>query len=123
MRLLQFVDSVLNKAIDPYHIEIEVPSQLLEEEPVAGRIVSEKEIPAIKGTELLLSNGIRLIYKESVSAKERISMSAYRKGGLFALDSTDYVNGVFSPNVISLSGQVISPEMSFHIISPAALPR
>ena len=122
VRLLQFVDSVLNKAIDPYHIEIEVPSQLLEEEPVAGRIVSEKEIPAIKGTELLLSNGIRLIYKESVSAKERISMSAYRKGGLFALDSTDYVNGVFSPNVISLSGagNFSRDELSYYLAGSSA---
>lgn len=122
VRLLQFVDSVMNKAIDPYHLEIDVPSQLLEKEPVPGRILSEKEIPAINGTELLLSNGVRVIYKKAVSAKERISMSAYKKGGLFALDSTDYVNGVFSPNVISLSGagDFSRDELSYYLAGNSA---
>ena len=104
VRLLRFVDSIHQKPIGPYRLEIDPPSQLLETEPEAGRILGEKKIPAIDGTELHLSNGVRVIYKEAVSGKERVSMSAYKKGGLYALDSTEYVSGLFAPNVVSLSG-------------------
>lgn len=104
VRLLRFVDSIHQKPIGPYRLEIDPPSQLLETEPDAGRILGEKKIPAIDGTELHLSNGVRVIYKEAVSGKERVSMSAYKKGGLYALDSTEYVSGLFAPSVVSLSG-------------------
>ena len=104
VRLLRFVDSIHQRPIGPYRLEIDPPSQLLETEPEPGRILGEKKIPAIDGTELYLSNGVRVIYKEAVSGKERVSMSAYKKGGLYALDSTEYVSGVFAPSVVSLSG-------------------
>lgn len=104
LRLIQFVDSIQSETIEPYQLKMDIPSQLLEDEPTSGRVISEKKIPAINGVELMLSNGIRVIYKESVSGKERISISAYKKGGLYSLDSVDYVNGQFSPGVVSLSG-------------------
>lgn len=104
LRLIQFVDSVQNGTIAPYQLKIDVPSQLLEDEPVPGRILNEKKIPEIHGAEIMLSNGIRVIYKESVSGKDRINISAYKKGGLYSLDSVDYVNGQFSPGIVSLSG-------------------
>ncbi len=41
--------------------EADVPSALLEEEPEPGSIVSEKEIPILGGTELTLSNGMKVM--------------------------------------------------------------
>lgn len=104
LRLIQFIDSTRRETVIPYELKIDVPSRLLEDDPVPGRIISEKKIPEIDGAELLLSNGIRVIYKEAVSGKNRVNISAYKKGGLFSLDSADYVNGQFSPSVLSLSG-------------------
>ena len=42
--------------------EADVPSSLLEEEPEPGSIVSEKEVPVLGGTELVLSNGMKVSF-------------------------------------------------------------
>ncbi|WP_298649523.1 pitrilysin family protein, partial [uncultured Proteiniphilum sp.] len=122
IRLCQFIDSIQNENILPYQLKIDVPSQLLENEPEPGRIISEKKIPEINGTELILSNGIRVIYKEAVSGKNKVNVSAYKKGGLFSLDSVDYVNGVFSPGVVSLSGagDFSRDELSYYLAGSSA---
>ena len=121
-QLLHFVDSIGKEELEPYHLAIDPPAQLLEQEPVPGSVRSVKEIPAIDGTELLLSNGVRVIYKESVSGKDRLSLSAYKKGGLYALDSTDYVSGVFAPGVVSMSGagEFSREELSYFLAGSSA---
>ncbi|MDD4459978.1 MAG: insulinase family protein [Proteiniphilum sp.] len=125
LRLLAAIDSLQRRTIDPYRLEIDVPGQLLAHDPQPGSIVSEREIPAIGGIELQLSNGVKVIYKESVSSKNRISMSAYKPGGLYALDSVQYVNGIFAPSVISLSGagDFSRDEISYYLAGNSASAR
>lgn len=122
LRLMQFVDSVRNETIKPYQNKIDVPSYLLEEEPKSGKITSMRGMPEIEGQELMLSNGVRLIYKKAVSGKDRISMSAFKKGGLFSLDSADYVSGKFSSGVVSLSGagDLSRDELSYFLAGSSA---
>ena len=93
------------RVVNPYELHVDTSSvALLQEKPHQGKIVSTKTIPEIKGTELLLSNGVKIIYKPSVSDKDRVNISAFKMGGLYALDSVDYYNGLFGSGVISLSG-------------------
>lgn len=125
VRLLEVLDSLHKEPVHPYELNIDVPDQLLTELPEPGRIISKREIPAIHATELLLSNGAKLIYKESVSSKDRVSISAFKQGGLYALDSTQYVNGTFAPNIISLSGggDYTRDEISYHLAGSSASAR
>lgn len=121
-QLLNFVDSIRQLKSEPYHQTINPPAELLEQEPLPGSVHCKKAIPAIDGMELLLSNGVRVIYKRSVSGKDRLSLSAYKKGGLYALDSTDYVNGFFAPSVVSLSGAGLfsREELSYFLAGSSA---
>src|SRR5690554_73148 len=122
VQLLQFVDSARAVAVTPYELEIDVPSDLLEQEPKPGHVVSKTEIPGIEATELQLSNGVRLIYKEAVSSNNRVNISAYKKGGRYALDPSDYVSGNFSASVIALSGagDLSRDELSYFLAGNSA---
>ena len=90
--------------VPAYHKVINVPDSLLSYEPVDGTIVSRDSIASIGATIYELSNGVKLVFKKSVSEKGRISLSAFRQGGLYALDSSNYVSGAFAGSVVSLSG-------------------
>ena len=46
-------------SITPWE-EGDVPASLLEDEPEPGKILSEKEVPVLGGTELTLSNGMKV---------------------------------------------------------------
>ena len=104
LKLLNFIDSVRNIEVDPYELTINVPENLLENEPEPGYIVDTKDIPEISAKELLLSNGVKLIYKKAVSGKNRVNISAYKKGGRYALDPADYVTSRVAASVVALSG-------------------
>ena len=81
-----------------------MPDQLLPEKPEGGKIVGRRSIDEIDAQELILSNGVKVIFKNNSLDKDRIVVSGFRKGGLYALDSTRYVSGIFSGSVIPLSG-------------------
>lgn len=120
--LLSLIDSSFKSDVDAYKLNVDSSKRLLKDLPEEGEIVQQKEIKDIEATELTLSNGIKLIYKPSVSGKNRINISAFKKGGLYALDSTDYVSGLFSPSVIALSGagQLNRNELSYHLAGNSA---
>lgn len=86
-----------------YGLNFKVPDQLCSE-PKGGKIVSSKEIPALKAIDWRLDNGVRVIFKQSSVEKDRISISGFRKGGLYSLDSLDYVNGLFAGSIVPISG-------------------
>ncbi|MGB7843262.1 MAG: insulinase family protein, partial [Salinimicrobium sp.] len=90
--------------MERYSHKIIVPDQLLSTIPKAGTILEEKEISEIGATVLTLSNGLRVVYKKTDLDKDNLILSGFRKGGLYALDSIDYINGTFSIPIIGLSG-------------------
>lgn len=102
--VLVLFKSLKNKEIQPYSKNIEIPENLLNKIPKAGKIVGEKYIKEIDAYDLKLSNGARVIFKPSDIDKEKIYITSFRKGGLYALDSTEYVNGTFARSIVSLSG-------------------
>lgn len=103
-QLTAIFDSIRSADILPYVKNMEIPATLLQEEPVPGKIVGQKRITALDADSLILSNGARVIFKHSSLDRDRVLISGFRRGGLYALDSTDYVNGLFAGSVISLSG-------------------
>ncbi len=122
LRLLHFIDSVRSLEVKPYKLEINVPENLLSNEPKPGSIVSVKEIPEISAKELLLSNGVKLIYKEAVSGKNRVNISAYKKGGRYALDPADFTTSRIAGSVVALSGagDLSRDELSYYLAGNSA---
>ncbi|WP_417887522.1 M16 family metallopeptidase [Zunongwangia sp.] len=90
--------------VQPYERNLDVPENLLSELPKPGKIISKTYIPEIDATEYLLSNGVKLIYKQTDLDKNAIILSGFRKGGYYALKEQDYITGLYAAPVISLSG-------------------
>lgn len=120
--LLSLVNNSFLSEVTPYSIDVDITKKLLLELPHKGEIIEQKSIHDIQGTELTLSNGVKVLYKPSVSGKNRINISAFKKGGLYALDSTDYITGLFAPSIISLSGagSLNRNELSYHLADNSA---
>ena len=122
LKLLHFIDSVRNIKVDPYELEIDVPENLLKNEPKPGHIVHIIDIPEISAKEILLSNGAKLIYKEAVSGKNKVNISAYKKGGRYGLDPADYASSRIAGSVIALSGagELSRDELSYFLSGNSA---
>ena len=90
--------------VSPYKYHFTLPSTLLTTEPVSASIVKSELIPEIEAQMISLSNGAQVVFKQSPIDRNRISLAAFRQGGLYALDSTLYVSGSFAGNIISMSG-------------------
>lgn len=90
--------------VKPFFRDLYVPETLLTTQPKAGYIVSEKPLAEIDATEYMLSNGVRLVYKQTDLDKDKIILSGFRKGGYYSLKKKDYINGIYSTPIISLSG-------------------
>ncbi|WBL26721.1 M16 family metallopeptidase [Zunongwangia sp. HGR-M22] len=99
-KYLNFEDS----EIQTYERNLDVPENLLSTIPDPGKITSKKYIPEVDATEYLLSNGVKLIYKQTDLDKNAIIISGFRKGGYYALKERDYITGLYAAPVISLSG-------------------
>lgn len=97
---LNFKDS----EIQPYQRNLDVPENLLSEIPAPGKITSKKYIAEIDATQYLLSNGVKLIYKQTELDKNAIIISGFRKGGYYALKEQEYITGLYAAPVIALSG-------------------
>jgi zinc protease len=102
--LLQLIEDAKSKPEERYYTSSPFIESLMDKEPVSGTIVQRKAISEIDATEVQLSNGIRLIYKPLIASKNRVNISAFKQGGVYALDSIDYFNGLFAASVVSLSG-------------------
>lgn len=101
LRLL--ISTYRQQPVDRYWHFTDVPDQLTTLEP-AEHIVSEQPIPEIGATDLRLDNGARVIFRRSDTEHDRLTLSAFRKGGQYGLDSLHYFTGIVAPGIISLSG-------------------
>ena len=64
--------------IEPWQKESQAET-LLQEEPPRGAIVSEQKVEAFDGTELELSNGMRVVYRKSDLMEDQIIMSVRKR--------------------------------------------
>ena len=101
--LLLLIDDSRQHPVTPYWKNINVPDVLTTLRP-ANHIVSETPIPEIGATDLRLDNGARVIFRRAETEQDRVTLSAFRKGGQYGLDSTRYYTSVVAPSIISLSG-------------------
>jgi zinc protease len=87
--ILEVVNEAPEKHVSPY-IDNLVGVELIPEMPGAGSIVSEKNVPEIEVTELVLSNGAKIILKPTDFKNDEITMTAWSDGGSSLYNDGDY---------------------------------
>lgn len=90
--------------VAPYEHHFKVPKKLITQSIQPGEIKKIKNIPEIDAQEIHLTNGATVIYKKSLKSKESVLLAGFKKGGLYAIDSTDYVSAQYAAPAISVSG-------------------
>lgn len=104
LELYHLMDSIKQSELAPYEKSVKLHEQLLPQLPKRGTIVKRNKLKAINATELVLSNGAKLIYRKAEGNNGRTYLQGWRKGGLYALDSTNYVNGQYTRAIVGMSG-------------------
>lgn len=79
-------------------------SVLMEEKPVAGKIVEEKLLPNVGATELKLSNGIRVVLKPTKYKNDQVLFRGYSKGGLSQVSDADYYSASMAAQIVGSGG-------------------
>ncbi len=100
------VTALLNKPIgklQPYEDKV-MAGAILPVQPVAGKVVSEKQYPAIGTTEWTLSNGARVILKPTTFKNDDVQFSAISWGGSSLYDDKDFVNASNASTVALFGG-------------------
>lgn len=90
--------------VDRWVDNVIVPKQILEKEPIAGKIIKEEQIAEVGVTKWTLSNGTTVYIKPTTEKKNYLTMSGFRTGGIYALDSSKFVTAQFVKPVTGLSG-------------------
>ena len=90
--------------VKPWKDKLDVPTQLLDKEPIAGKVITKSTISEVGVDKWTLSNGATVYLKKSESRKGHIQMTGFRKGGYLALDTSKFVNGVYVKNILGASG-------------------
>lgn len=72
------------------YIDNAINKPLLEKKPVAGKIVSESKIESIGVTDLTLSNGIKVLLKQTDFKNDQVIFSSFSKGGTSMATDADY---------------------------------
>ncbi|MBN9299533.1 MAG: insulinase family protein [Filimonas sp.] len=103
-KLQQLIGAATNTNVLPWSDVRIKPKRLLDQQPVAGKIIREVAIDSIGVYKWQLSNGTTVYLKQTEDVKDNIQLSGFRQGGIYALDSTLYLSALFAKTIISASG-------------------
>jgi zinc protease len=74
------MDASKSMEVAPYE-DVELATSLIDDEPVAGEVISERSIPGLGAEEWTLSNGAKVVYRFADYEKDNIGFKAYSPGG------------------------------------------
>lgn len=103
-KLLDINAEIRSKQIKPYNKDVYIPDNLLDKEPKPGKITNHTALTDIDAEQITLSNGAKIIFRRSQTKKSQLTLTGFRTGGQYSLDSTEYVSGLYAGSIISLSG-------------------
>jgi len=86
------------------YVDNVVDNLLMVVKPVPGKIVSEKKLPVGNVTELVLSNGLKVLLKPVTFEKDKISINGSSPGGTSVIADKDFVAATFMDRIISGGG-------------------
>ena len=99
----EWIKSVNSVDITAY-VDAVSDKPLLPKKPVAGKVISEKKIAELNITELMLSNGIKVILKPTDFKNDEISFSGVSPGGTSLYSDADYQSATNASTIINRSG-------------------
>ena len=102
-QVLAAVESVSQTKLEPYKDKM-TGSQLMPEKPQKGRIMLTKKNDALGVTELTLSNGAKVILKNTDFKNDEILFRASSPGGYSLYDLPDYQSALYASDVVDASG-------------------
>lgn len=101
-----------------YHKTLDVADALIEDIPEPATVERNHYWKAIEAEQLFLSNGVQVIFRKPVVERDRITVTGFRKGGLYAVDSADYVSGLYSGQIAAMGGAgTLSRESLSHFLT------
>jgi zinc protease len=103
MELKAMVDAAFNQTVTA-NAEKVVAENLLDKQPVPGKIVSEATDKELGTTTYTLNNGIKVTVKKTDFKSDEIVMTAAKKGGMSKYGVEDKSNAKFMPDVIEAMG-------------------
>jgi zinc protease len=98
-----WIEEVSKLVIEPYQAEREGLS-LITNLPQSGKVVSKKILPELSITELVLSNGIKVVLKPTDFKNDQIFFKGFRPGGTSLYSDKDFDNAVNAAPLISRFG-------------------
>ena len=101
--LLAMFNNANAMEVEPYEEEV-FDGPMIAELPKAGKVKKETANETFGTTEWTLSNGMKVIYKQTTFKEDEIRMSAYSTGGLSALPQDDPYTLQNLGEIITLGG-------------------
>ena len=77
---------------------------LMKTVPKAGKVTGEKKIPEVDATEWTLSNGSKVVFKQTDFKDDEIIFTGYSLGGWSLYPQTDNVSASFAATIMDMSG-------------------
>lgn len=99
----EIINGVTASQIDPY-VETELAENLINDEVVAGRVVSSRRLEKFDAVEWVLSNNARVIFRKADYEKDNVTLSAFSFGGTSVYDTGQLPSASFMPSVIDFYG-------------------
>lgn len=92
-----------NSKLEDYK-DVETSTSLMEDLPKQGSIVDEKEYDDLEITEYKLSNGAKVILKQTDFSANQIMMRAYSKGGFDLASDDNYISANVATDIVNSGG-------------------
>ncbi|MBN1952403.1 MAG: insulinase family protein [Bacteroidales bacterium] len=102
-QILALAKAVESEKIEPY-LEDKVADQLMLTKPKAGKIKKEKQLKSIEATELILSNGARVILKPTDYKNDEVLLTAFSMGGHSQYSDDDHFSAINADGIVQESG-------------------
>lgn len=99
----QWFSSVEAENITPYEDKVS-SLPMLSKQPQKGKIVSEKKLTKIEAKELKLSNGIKVVLKQTDFKNDQIIINGLSKGGTSLYGDKDYFSASYANDLVQESG-------------------
>lgn len=98
-----WINETKNEKLTAYVDEVS-DKPLLAEKPAAGKVTAEKKIEEIGVTELMLSNGVKVVLKPTDFKNDEITFNSFSPGGTSLYSDADYQSATFASYVVSQGG-------------------
>ena len=102
-QVVKLYEEVLKEKIEPYFEEA-ITEPLFTQIVVPGSVLSENTDNVIGTVEMNLSNGLKVIYKQTDFKNDEVLMTAFSPGGHSLVDDQMYISATEAADIVSSSG-------------------